>query len=240
MKHIFDIAIVLCLASVAMLFGSCSETDEYIPDEFEAAVMAASPTEKIGYVKVESLSELMDTAKPNLVVRCKVASRGESYLKGKDEELNALLDKPASELTDSEADRLKSAAADCLSTPYTLELEKIYLGAENLDDTSELVFTVPYGAINGYARAADKYPILKVGAEYLMFLRVDYIGGEKEYYLAFRPASALELRNDSFDGGDYADLIFAEFNGSTEALISELEELIANNDYDISIEGTET
>ena len=101
MKHIFDIAIVLCLASVAMLFGSCSETGEYIPDEFEAAVMAASPTEKISFVKVESLSELMDTAKPNLVVRCEVASRGESYLQGKDEELNALLDKPVSELTDS-------------------------------------------------------------------------------------------------------------------------------------------
>ena len=239
MKHIFDIAIVLCLASVAMLFGSCSDTGEYIPDEFEAAVMAASPTEKIGYVKVESLSELMDTTKPNLIVRCKVASRGESYLKGANESLNSLLNQSAAALTDTELKRVQSAVANSLSTPYTLELEEIYLGAENLDDTTELVFTVPYGAINGYARAADKHPILKVGAEYLMFLRVDYIGGEKEYYLAFRPASALELRNDSFDGGDYADLIFAEFNGSTEALISELEELIANNDYDISIEGTE-
>lgn len=239
MKHIFDIPIILCLASVAVLFGSCSETDEYIPDEFEAAVMAASPTEKISFVKVESLSELMDTAKPNLVVRCEVKSRGESFLKGQDESLNSLLYQPSTELSDSDAKRLKVAVNDYLSTPYTLELEQIYLGAENLDDTSELVFTVPYGAINGYARAADKYPILKVGAEYLMFLRVDYIGGDKEYYLAFRPASALELRNDSFDGGDYADLIFAEFNGSTEALISELEELIANNDYDISIEGTE-
>ena len=239
MKHISDIAIVLCLAFTAMLFGSCSETDEYIPDEFEAAVMAASPTEKISFVKIESLSELMDTAKPNLVVRCKVVSRGESYLKGKDESLNSLLNQSSTALTDAELKRVQSAVENSLSTPYTLELEKIYLGAENLDDTSELVFTVPYGAINGYARAADKHPILKVGAEYLMFLRVDFIGGEKEYYLAFRPASALELRNDSFDGGDYADLIFAEFNGSTEALISELEELIANNDYDISIEGTE-
>ena len=119
-------------------------------------------------------------------------------------------------------------------------MKKIYLGAENLDDTTELVFTVPYGAINGYARAADKYPILKVGAEYLMFLRVDFIGAREGILPRVpRPASALELRNDSFDGGDYADLIFAEFNGSTEALISELEELIANNDYDISIEGTE-
>lgn len=239
MKHIFDIAIVLCLASVAVLFGSCSETDEYIPDEFEAAVMAASPTEKISFVKIESLSELMDTAKPNLVVRCKVVSRGESYLKGKDESLNSLLNQSSTALTDAELKRVQSVVENSLSTPYTLELEKIYLGAENLDDTSELVFTVPYGAINGYARAADKYPILKVGSEYLLFLRADYIGGEKEYHLAFRPASALELRNDSFDGGDYADLIFAEFNGSTEALISELEELIANNDYDISIEGTE-
>ena len=239
MKHIFDIAIVLCLASVAVLFGSCSETDEYIPDEFEAAVMAASPTEKISFGKIESLSELMDTAKPNLVVRCKVVSRGESYLKGKDESLNSLLNQSSTALTDAELKRVQSVVENSLSTPYTLELEKIYLGAENLDDTSELVFTVPYGAINGYARAADKYPILKVGSEYLLFLRADYIGGEKEYHHAFRPASALELRNDSFDGGDYADLIFAEFNGSTEALISELEELIANNDYDISIEGTE-
>ncbi|HIX91770.1 MAG TPA: hypothetical protein H9681_02705 [Firmicutes bacterium] len=239
MKHIFDIPIILCLLIAAMLFGSCSETDEYIPDEFEAAVMATSPTVIVDYILLESLSELMDTVKPNLIVRCKVASRGESYLKGANESLNSLLNQSAAALTDTELKRVQSAVANSLSTPYTLELEKIYLGAENLDDTTELVFTVPYGAINGYARAADKYPILKVGAEYLMFLRVDFIGGEKEYYLAFRPASALELRNDSFDGGDYADLIFAEFNGSTEALISELEELIANNDYDISIEGTE-
>ena len=89
MKHIFDIAIVLCLASVAVLFGSCSETDEYIPDEFEAAVMATSPTVIVDFILLESLSELMDTTKPNLIVRCEVTSRGESYLKGANESLNS-------------------------------------------------------------------------------------------------------------------------------------------------------
>ena len=234
MKRIFCILLISIL-----LFCSCSKSDQYVPDEFDLAVAEAVPNYKVGLIHLSSLSELMSTAKPNLVVRCKVTSRGDSYLKGQDESLNALLDKPASELTGSDAERLKYAVDNYLSTPYTLELDKIYLGAENLDDTSELVFTVPYGAINGYARAADKYPILKVGAEYLMFMRVDFIGGEKEYYLAFRPASALELQNDNFYVSEYADSIFAEFNGSTEALINELEELIANNDYDISIEGTE-
>lgn len=220
-------AIILIIFALSLLSSCGAQT----ADDFDASIAALDYTASPMYVKIDSLSGLLDTAKPNLILRGKVASRGEP----------AIIDPSGtydnSYLTSSEPSEQKQrCAAAYLSTPYIIEVGEVLLGSAD----GEIEIDAPYGILDGYYRRDGLHPILKVGQEYLFFLRTDYMYGDQVYYLAFAPASALELYADGSFGGEYADYIdgiFGEYDNSASRLLADLGRLILENDYDLTMDS---
>ncbi|MCI8388674.1 MAG: hypothetical protein HFE63_09440 [Clostridiales bacterium] len=215
---------------ILSILTSCSGQNA---DSFDAAIAELECTQSMKYVKIESLSELLETAKPNLIICGSVLSRGNPTIIDHSEEYSD--DYLKSTAT---ADKKQLCAAAFLSTPYTIEINEVLLGDTSAGTTIEI--DAPYGIIDEYFRRDGLHPILKIGQEYLFFLRTDYMYGDQIYYLAFDPVSALELNVDGTFSGEYSDYIdgvFGDYSNSIVRLLDDLQRLISENDYDLTMES---
>jgi len=159
------------------------------------------------YILVADLHDMISTKKPNLIIRCRVNERFETVKKS-----NSLL------------------------TPYEFEISEVYLG--NINKAGDkIIFNAPYGVLGEMEGRKSYHPILKVGTEYIMFLRVDSINGELTYYVAYPPASILIVKGNKFTNPNPEwDYVFEPFDNKVSKLIRTLTELIERHDYDISME----
>ena len=159
------------------------------------------------YILVEDLHDMISTTKPNLIVRCKVTERFDTVKKW-----------------------------NALSTPYEFEISEVFLGDINKAG-DKIIFNAPYGVLGEMEGRKSYHPILKVGEEYIMFLRVDSIRGELTYYVAYTPASILIVKGNKFTNPNPEwDYVFEPFDNKVSKLIKTLTELIEQYDYDISME----
>ena len=215
-RHIAILA-SLCLA---LSITACSKTDD-----FDKRISELAKTSSSKYISIENMDELIEKAKPNLIVRGKVVSHGESTIVDySGEYTDAFL---ASDATEEEK---QQCAAAFLSTPYEIDVSETFLG----DEVESFTINMPYGIYDEYWRRDGDYPVLKVGTEYLLFMRVDVMFGQKVYYLAFAPASAVEVdRDDLITDGERAGLIFGD---SYDELTAELQAYIAENSPDTSMD----
>lgn len=214
-------AIILGMVLLPLL-SSCGKADD-----FYSKITVLDNTSSANYVQINDMDELIEKAKPNLIVRGKVASRKESTIVDYSGKYSA--DFLSSDASDDEK---QYCAAAFLSTPYEIEVSEIFLG----DEVESLTINMPYGILDSYYRRDGGYPVLREGAEYLLFLRVDLMYGQRVYYLAFALASALELDGDKIIAGDgIAGSIFGGYD-SYESLTAELQAYIGENDIDISMD----
>ena len=215
----FTLAMTLFLPLV-----SCGKADDF----YSEIVAIENSTKIVDYIYLESVDELIGRCKPNLIIRGKVESRADSTVVD-------YSGKYAADYLDSDAsEQAKIAcAAEYLVTPYTIEVDEKFLG----EDIEGLTLNMPYGIYGKYQRRETKYPVLEVGKEYVFFLRGDIMYGEKAYFLAFPPASAIEVKNgklvtdeESIDG-----VIFGGFSTYKE-LAGRLKKYIEENNPDTSMD----
>ena len=215
----FTLAMTLFLPLV-----SCGKTDDF----YSEIIAIENSTKIVDYIYLESVGELIGKCKPNLIIRGKVASRADSTVVDHS-------GKYAADFLDSDASaQAKTAcAAEYLVTPYTIEVSENFLG----EDVESLTLNMPYGIHGNYQRRERKYPVLEVGKEYVFFLRGDIMYGEKAYFLAFPPASAIEVKNGKLvTGADSIDgVIFGGFSTYKE-LEGRLEKYIGENNPDTSMD----
>jgi len=159
------------------------------------------------YILVADLHDMISTTKPNLIIRCKVTERFDTIKKW-----------------------------SSLSTPYEFEIAEVYLGDINKAG-DKIIFNASYGVSGEMEGRKSYHPILRVGEEYIIFLRVDSINGELTYYLAYTPASVLIVKGDKFTNPNPEwDYVFEPFDNRVSKLIKTLTKLIEQHDYDISME----
>ncbi len=219
---------------LAALLTVCTLGCASADDTFNKQIAALPYTTSSLYVNISSMEELMAIAKPNLIVKCEITSREDPTIVDVSGKHTVSDIQSASELSDDEKTII---AGSYLSTPYECSVQEVFLG-DALAAGDAFTINAPYGIFEGYERRDGKFPILKVDSDYLMFLRVDQMYGQNVYTLAFPPASALELTDESFSGeyGDFVDTVFGEYEGSLSALTEALETLIAENDYDLAMD----
>lgn len=217
------IAITLAMTLFLPLV-SCGKTDDF----YSEIIAIENSTKIVDYIYLESVDELIGKCKPNLIIRGKVASRADSTVVD-------YSGKYAADFLDSDAsEQAKTAcAAEYLVTPYTIEVSENFLG----EDVESLTLNMPYGIHGNYQRRERKYPVLEVGKEYVFFLRGDIMYGEKAYFLAFPPASAIEVKSGKLvTGADSIDgVIFGGFSTYKE-LAGRLEKYIEENNPDTSMD----
>lgn len=225
----FTLAMTLFLPLV-----SCGKTDDF----YSEIIAIENSTKIVDYIYLESVGELIGKCKPNLIIRGKVASRADSTVVD-------YSGKYAADYLDSDAsEQAKIAcAAEYLVTPYTIEVSENFLG----EDVGSLTLNMPYGIYGKYQRRETKYPVLEVGKEYVFFLREDRIGRRmsddlvaiwKAYFLAFPPASAVEVKRGRLVLAENSveELIFGGF-GSYKKLAGYLGEYIRENNPDTSADS---
>ena len=215
----FTLAMTLFLPLV-----SCGKTDDF----YSEIIAIENSTKIVDYIYLESVGELIGKCKPNLIIRGKVASRADSTVVD-------YSGKYAADFLDSDAsEQAKTACADeYLVTPYTIEVSENFLG----EDVESLTLNMPYGIHGNYQRRERKYPVLEVGKEYVFFLRGDIMYGEKAYFLAFPPASAIGVKNGKLvtDADKIDGVIFGGFSTYKE-LARRLEKYIEENNPDTSMD----
>lgn len=218
------------------LLCSCSDQiDRIDEDEYIRMIESLEDTNAPLYVTLHDIEDVITEAKANLIVKCKVISRTDPVV------FDPFGSFTTGILTsDDVPETEKVKAADYITTPYELELSEVYLG--NADSGGTIPFYAPYGVINGYSCKLAGHPVLHVGSEYIMFLRVDNIGGTLVYYLAHPmysvfdvnsiTSSAISAVNESVDS---RSAIYAEYTDASD-LINEIKNLVANHYYDVSMD----
>lgn len=244
MKKTILIFAVFINVSVIILSSLCScgsRTEEaYTEDEYIKMIESLDETGAPMYVTLNNIEEIITKTKSNLIVKCKVVSRDEPMV----------FDPFGSFTTDtllseSSPENEKFAAANYISTPYQIEISDVYLSPDSIETSligSSIPFYAPYGVIGQYSNRLAGHHILRVGAEYIMFLRVDNIGGNMVYYLAHPIYSLVEIdpqngKSISQNNVSYSsyEQIYGEYSDELE-LTEAIESLVADGGYDTSID----
>lgn len=216
MKSGKNIYLIVFIFLMIFSLPSCKpeeEISEAVKEDIEFAkkISAIEPVERVNYIYLDSLGDMISQTNTNLIVRGKTLSRGESAKYGK---------------------------SGTIHTPYELEILEVYHGTVN--KSGDIInFDALYGIFEDTEYRADKHPVFNIEKEYLLFLRVDEIYGELQYCLCFDPASSLILnpKDGTFeDHGIYSDYVFSKYDHDTEKLLTELKEFIADNDYNTKID----
>lgn len=203
------------------ILSSCSKSEEEI---FIEQMESLTPTNAPMYVQVEDMNDMISTTKANCIIQCTVDSRGTTLL------YDPFTGYTKEDLLSTDtSEKEKAVMANYISTPYQLTVSDVYLG-DTLETGDSFMFYAPYGEIGEYHCKVSGHPILQVGKEYLLFLRVDKINGEFVYYLSYPPESAIEIGNTAVTGSRN----IGNTNVSDNAILDELMQNIEQHEYDTS------
>ena len=226
-------AFLFALLTSLMLTGTLTSCIATQPDEdaFVKQVESVPASDRINYADFDTLHDFIETTKANLIIRCVIKSRGES----------AVTD-PSGKYSERD---LKSgdngtaqAARSLIATPYEIEISEVYLGDINKAGNT-INYTAPYGIVNDYGNRKNHAPVLRVGDEYILFLRADIINGLLSYDLASPPFSVLKLNTEDNTFALYDETrgaLYSKYEKSTDKLLDDLKELIENNGYPTGVE----
>jgi len=227
------IIVFLLIIFIFQILSSCSINNSHNNElEFIKQIENLPATMRSSYIQVFNMHELIETTKPNFIIKGKIISRGESDV------IDPFFNKYTKE--DLYSDDLETArtAYGLIGTPYEIEITDIYHG--NINKIGDIIpFNAPYGIIDDFGKRKEDHPILEVGEEYILFLRGDSLWGVLTYYLSFKLAGALKLDNENGIFSLYNDsymFIFSKYECNTEKLLDDLKELIKNNNYTTEIE----
>lgn len=216
--------ILLSLLCVSLLLGACTSTDH--EKAFADSILAIpSSGSQALYVQLNSLEELFTVTKANLVVRCQVIERAETTVEDPFGVYTSEL------LTDPTVDEtVRQGAVECIATPYTLQVTDVYFGDTYAEDNC-ITYYAPYGILGDISYRQNGYPVLQVGEEYILFLRVDNVKGKWVYYPAHPLYSFYPVSSD-------ASLQTATLTDTTEldAFIAEIQALVVQNEFDAAVE----
>lgn len=226
MKHNRAVILYAALLAVVSVTAAGCNSDTQTVDTAESAFLAQIETaesgEEVLYASFSSIDEMVETTHANRIIRCTVTERGDC----------TVFD-PMGVLSEAERDSKK--AAQFLATPYTLTVSDSYLG--NLTKGETVTFYAQYGILGGTSYRQSRYPILETGAEYIMFLRAEEIGGEIVYYLTYTPDSVVRVSGTETIPDTS---LFSAYAGDIPALESEIRSLVAENNYSTEIQSSGT
>jgi len=200
---------LIAVLVMAVLLFACS-TDDKREEEFVQQIEALENTStvRISYIHPESVEEMLSVVKTNLIIRCKVTGREETVLHNPYDR----------------AEKLTKETAEWIATPYTLAVTQVILGEF---EGETITYYAPYGILGEYANRRTEYPIFRVGEEYILFLRAEYINNRWEYSMAHPLYSLYKVNSEENRG------IFAEFSSADE-LADHIRALAEENEYDLT------
>lgn len=216
--------ILLSLLCLSLLLCACTSVD---PEKAFADSILAIPStgSQALYVQLDTMEELFTVTKANLVVRCQVIERAETTVEDPFGVYTAEL------LTDPTVDeRMRQGAVECIATPYTLQVTDVYFGDTYAED-DRIPYYAPYGILGDISYRQNGYPVLQVGEEYILFLRVDNVKGKWVYYPAHPLYSFYPVSKDTS-----LQTITRADTTEPDALAMEIQDLVAQNEFDAAVE----
>lgn len=219
MKHnrMLFLLLPLLLLALTVSLAACSSAQDG-ETAFVASVEAISAVEQPMYASFSSVDDMIAGTHTNRILRCTVTERGDCTVYDP-------FGKYSADDLGTSAD-----AISCIATPYTLSVDEQYLGDVGTDT---LTFYAQYGIIGAHTYRKALYPVLTVGKEYILFLRVDAINGTAVPYLALTPDSVVELDGDTVRVKEGS--LFAQYKNAEE-LITAIKALVAENSYDTAVD----
>ena len=176
----------------------------------------------------ESLDEFIGQ-RTNLIIRGQVISRGESAITAFGMPLY-----PTEDLRSENYEYARNARRR-IATPYKIHINEVYHGDINKEGDIITLYAL-YGILEGFEnRIFSEEPIYNVGAEYIMFLRV-----EEEYgnivYISSMSLLKLDQSGKTFESEGLFGNIYSKYENNTDKFVADLKQLIKANNYSTKID----
>jgi hypothetical protein len=169
----------------------------------------------------------------NLIVRCQIIAREESTVTA-----FGIPFYSNDDLRSTTEQYLRNAISR-IATPYQIQINEVYHGKINKEGDVITIYAL-YGIVDGFEnKMFSESPIYNVGAEYILFLRVEE---EYEHIVYIQELSCLKLdtKNGTFESLGFFGNIYDKYGNNTDNFITDLKELIKSNNYstEMSVHGS--
>ena len=218
---------------IICFFISCNSNagiNDDILKEDMAFVQKIENILSIGYGKwdyLKNLEEFLYT-EINLIIRGEVIAREESAITAFGIPLY-----PNEDLRSENYEYARSAR-NRITTPYKIKINEVYHGDINKEGDIITLYAL-YGIVDGFeSKFIAEEPIYNVGAEYIMFLRVEN-NYENIVYISSMSLLKLDTTNGTFESLGVFGNIYSKYENNTDKFVADLKDLIKNNNYSTEV-----
>jgi len=203
--------------------------------EFVKKIKNIPSADRVSRAFANNLDEMISECRTNLIIRCQVIDREESKV------TSCGLQFFVNDDLISENEKYYREAVGRIATPYKLQINEVYHGNINKENDIITLYAL-YGIVDGFEntftnRIDPHYPIFNVGAEYILFLRVEEQYGKIVYFLSLG-CLKLDTKNGTFECEDFTESMNSRYDNNTDKFVSELKELIKTNNYRTEVRVT--
>jgi len=180
-----------------------------------------------GSYYVENLDHLIKGGR-NLIIRGQVIAREESAITAFGIPLY-----PNDDLRSENFEYARSAR-NRITTPYKIQINEVYHGDINKEGDIITLYAL-YGIVDGVEnKLISEEPVYNVGAEYIMFLRVED-NWENLVYISSMSLLKLDTTNGTFESLGVFGNIYSKYENNTNKFLADLKDLIKNNNYSTEV-----